>query len=309
MRLPGRCADAVNGKVNWVPRSLGKMAIPFEDLRVYLPAREGRTASQAAEELEKLLAKVGSTDTVYMTSGDVVGGVVDSLGPETLGFGCKMGKLKLATATLAGLTFSNTLKPYAEPTGTYARLNLVDGSVLAGSVSSTGQKFSITGLAGKFEVARSDVASVDFANTKLVGLADLEPAFVKETGWFDHVWRWQRDRSVWGRPLTIGTWTYRRGIGMHAKCQLDYDLAGKYRMFLTDVGIDGETAGAGECVVVVYGDGKPLTEAMNVKGSTGPRQLRLDVSTVKRLSLLADFGDNTDAGDHVTWGNARLVKK
>ena len=29
----------------------------------------------------------------------------------------------------------------------------------------------------------------------------------------------------------------------------------------------------------------------------------------KYLTLLADFGEGTDAGDHVTWGNARLVRK
>jgi len=308
-KLPGRCTATTDGKIRWEHPSLGRMDVPLEDARVYLPPRAGRSPEQADDELASLLARLGQTDTVYMTNGDSTGGVVESIGPESVVFNCKVGKLTLAAGTLSGRTFSQTLKPWTAPAETCARLTLTDGTVLVGALKGAGDKLSVTAAAAKFDVTRKTVSSIEMLNTKRVFLSDLEPAYIKETPYFDRVWNWQRDRSVWGRELTIAGIKYPKGIGMHARCQLDYDLAGKYRVFLTDLGIDAETAGAGDCVAVVYGDGKPLTEALRLTGKSGARKIKLDVSTIKRLSLLVDFGENTDAGDHVTWGNARLVRK
>jgi hypothetical protein len=36
--------------------------------------------------------------------------------------------------------------------------------------------------------------------------------------------------------------------------------------------------------------------------------LSVDVAGVKTLTLIADFGKNGSSGDHIVWGNPRLIK-
>ena len=328
MRLRGRVVRSVEAKVVWEHKTLGQMSFGFEQLRAYLPEKAGRTDAEALKELERLMKgeartisgvqarlerlveKVREPDVVYLLNEDVIEGVVESLDADSVGFNCKVGRLDVRGENLVGLTFSDSLAPYVAPKTTYARLTLTDGTVVTGSVKgSDAELHVVTVLGPELDVARNAVSRVELFNTKLKQLSDMDPVFVKEIPYFDRVWHWQRNRSVWNGPLTIASQTYESGIGMHARCQLDYQLDGKYRIFLTDVGIDEEVGDAGSCVVVVYGDGEPLMKPIEMTGKMGAYSLRLDVSKVKRLTLLADFGQQTDAGDHVTWGNARLVRK
>lgn len=313
MRFPGRPGTSTDSKLVWEHASLGKFSFAFENVRVYLPPalpKKQRTGPQMLEALKRFIDSVRDTDVVYLANGDEIAGVVESFGAASVGFNCKVGKIDVQASSLLGVTFSGTLKKYVAPAGTHARLELTDGSIIIGTVKSAGDKLRVTtSLGPKLDVPKRTVVRIRFLNTKLVNLADLEPVLVRETPYFDRVWPWQRNRSVWGRPMTIAKWKYEGGIGMHARCQLDYAIDGKYRIFLTDVGIDEEVGDAGSCVVAVYGDGKVLMAPVQITGKMGPKKLRIDVSKVKRLTLLADFGSGNDAGDHVNWGNARLVRK
>ncbi len=313
MRFPGRPGTSADRKLVWEHASLGKLSFAFQDVRVYLPPappKQQRTGPQMLEALKRFTDSVRDTDMAYLVNGDEIAGVVESLGADSVDFNCKVGKIDVQTSSLSGITFSGTLRKYAAPAGTHARLELTDGSIVIGAVKSVGDKLRVaTSLGPKLDVPKRTVVKIRFLNTKLVSLADLEPVLVREIPYFGRVWHWQRNRSVWGRPMTIAKWKYEGGIGMHARCQLDYAIDGKYRIFLTDVGIDEEVGDAGSCVVAVYGDGKVLMDPVQITGKMGPKRLRIDVSKVKRLTLLADFGRGNDAGDHVTWGNARLVRK
>jgi hypothetical protein len=42
--------------------------------------------------------------------------------------------------------------------------------------------------------------------------------------------------------------------------------------------------------------------------ANGPRVVRVDVSAVRELTLIVEFGAGGDVQDHVNWADARLVK-
>ena len=57
----------------------------------------------------------------------------------------------------------------------------------------------------------------------------------------------------------------------------------------------------------VLADGGPLFES-ELKGGEAPRELDLDVTDVKLLTLFVDFGKELDIGDRVAFGDAKLIK-
>ena len=59
--------------------------------------------------------------------------------------------------------------------------------------------------------------------------------------------------------------------------------------------------------VVISGDGNPLFEA-DVRGSDPPRELDLDVTDVRDLEILVDFGGDLDISDHLDLAEARVIK-
>jgi hypothetical protein len=137
----------------------------------------------------------------------------------------------------------------------------------------------------------------------------LAPVKAGTTPFFNRAWPWRKDLSVWGNPLTASGVVHERGVGTHSRTELTFDLAAQFLTFLADVAIDDETKGAGSATVSVTGDGRALLAPTEVAGGAKPRRVKLDVTGVRQLTLLVDYGKNEDAGDHVDWLDARLIRK
>jgi nitrous oxidase accessory protein NosD len=120
----------------------------------------------------------------------------------------------------------------------------------------------------------------------------------------------QKDASIAGNAITLGGATYAKGIGTHADSTITYNLAGGYKTFLSDVGVDDEVNGKGTAHVVfqVYGDGVLLFDSGTVTNGTAPISLSIDVTGVQTLTLVAKAAV---AGDidyaHADWAGARLL--
>src|SRR5262245_23782154 len=87
-------------------------------------------------------------------------------------------------------------------------------------------------------------------------ISDLRP-FASTTG-FGPI---ERDMSngenarLDGHAITLNGAKYRKGVGVHATSELHYRLAGKYRSFISDVGVDDEVGEAGSVNFQVVADG------------------------------------------------------
>ena len=77
--------------------------------------------------------------------------------------------------------------------------------------------------------------------------------------------------------------------------------------FTAIAGIEPATSTTGNVQLSIYGDDRPLFEAA-ISGQQPPREIELDIASVKRLKIVVDFGKNLDTGDWLNLCDARLVK-
>lgn len=149
--------------------------------------------------------------------------------------------------------------------------------------------------------------SIDYSSGKLVYLSEQEPRSAKYTP-FGYTWEYRKDRSFEGRPLAVGQRTYRRGLAIHSKSEMTWQLGGEFRRFQTVMGYDPEISTASTALVRILGDGKELLKVDLVRGNP-PHSVDLDITDISQMTIVVDFGtDEVDIGDRIHFGNAKVVK-
>jgi len=189
------------------------------------------------------------------------------------------------------------------------------GSVNVSTLQWTDSKLRARLLSGPdVEVPVDKLTRLDFSLGKIAYLSDLEPREVEFTPYFDtkydrELFRYRRDRTYRNQKLQLGKTTYERGLWIHSRTRLLYRLNGEYRQFRAVMGIDQYVAkkGVGHVRVVISGDGKPLLET-TVSAADPPQDVNLDVSNVRNLEILVDYGEGESTGDHLDLCDARLIK-
>ncbi len=116
----------------------------------------------------------------------------------------------------------------------------------------------------------------------------------------------QADKSVTGKPLSIGGKTFAHGLGTHADSLVRLELKGGTEEFSALVGID-DAAGNDSARVqfMVIGDGKTLFKSGPMKLGEPAEQIALNVRGMKTLLLEADAVGSI-AYAHADWAEARL---
>lgn len=99
---------------------------------------------------------------------------------------------------------------------------------------------------------------------------------------------------------------YRHGIGTHAPARDIYHIAGQFKKFTSDIGVDTQGGPQGSVTFEVYGDGDRLYGSELVKRYEYPRHIEVDISGVQRLELVVTDGGNGNFDDHADWLNPQL---
>ncbi|HET6883425.1 MAG TPA: NPCBM/NEW2 domain-containing protein, partial [Pirellulales bacterium] len=181
--------------------------------------------------------------------------------------------------------------------------------LLAGSWRAADEnEFKFDTAAGQLTVPRSVVTRIVFRNGKLTYLSDLDPESVEETPFFGRLMSYRRDQSLDGGPLKLKDKTYAKGLAVHSRSVLSYDLDGEYETFKATVGFDVSSQGRGRVVCRVLGDGRELFAEPDLAATGEPRNVEVSVASVKQLSLEVDFGEAEDTGDRLLWADARLFR-
>jgi hypothetical protein len=160
---------------------------------------------------------------------------------------------------------------------------------------------------GELVYAASDVLALRVSSDRLVYLSDLEPS-VEQTAALRRIWPWLRDRAPLGDGIELGGTRFERGIAMIPRTRLTFDLHGRYDWFEAVVGIDARAGPLGHAVIRILGDDRVLFEVPAVTRASAQR-VRISVKDVRRLTLVADFGDDLDFGDHCCFADARLLRE
>lgn len=118
-----------------------------------------------------------------------------------------------------------------------------------------------------------------------------------------------KNESVDGNPIRLGGKTYESGLGTHAASSFDLRLDGNALRFQAVVGVDDEVERRGSVRFLVVVDGKRKFDSGVIHGGDAPKNVDVDLSGAKQLTLVVnDGGDGIDS-DHGDWADARLTLK
>jgi len=189
-------------------------------------------------------------------------------------------------------------------------LELSDGSVVSGAIERADTEFLkvATSIGSVVELKVAEVMSLRVRSPRVVYVSDLSPAAERTEGMLHRPWPVRRDRGVSAAPLSMAGRAFDKGLGVHAKTELDYLIGGGYESLVATIGIDDAVRPSGSVVFRVLGDGKVLFDGGVLTGQDAPRDLQVDVKGVKLLTLVVDYGEGLDLSDHADWGGVRLLK-
>src|SRR5262249_31705167 len=104
--------------------------------------------------------------------------------------------------------------------------------------------------------------SLDFSKGKLVYLSDLEPLEADQTSTDDLIFPYRRDKNLYGGPLRLKNNQYPKGLALHARTALTYDISGDYKEFRCVLGVDDvvrtENRAPVHVIVLIEADGREL---------------------------------------------------
>jgi len=237
-------------------------------------------------------------------------GIVRSIGRQTVEFDLDGDVLPVKREKVFGLVFYRPGEPPA--TQPLCRIAEAGGSRwVATSLQMRDGRLHWTTPAGA-EVSRPvEKLRLDFAWY----LSDLQPESVAWTPYFgqaDQLPLLERfglprmDRSLDGGPLVLHGQEYAKGIAVRSRTEIVYRLPGRFRRFRATAGIDDAVRPHGHVRLVVRCDDRS-PESFTLTGTDEPLPLDVDLTGVRRLSILVDFGDGADVGDHLDLCRARIV--
>lgn len=171
---------------------------------------------------------------------------------------------------------------------------------------------------GNISIVRplDQVRKFDFSAGKLQYLSDMKPESVTVTPFvelpkqFPALAQYFAPRFDQGRDdaaLRLDGKAYTKGIALHSRSELVYRVPAKSRKFLALAGIDDSVGSEGHVAVKISGDGKELYSG-NFSGLDKAVPLEIDVTGVRKLTILVDYGQDLDVGDYFDLADARIVK-
>ncbi len=116
------------------------------------------------------------------------------------------------------------------------------------------------------------------------------------------------DKSVLGKPLSIGGKPFSRGVGTQAPSMIYVDLHGQALQFTAAVGVDDEVgADHGSVIFQVAGDDKIIFDSGVMRAGMAAREVNVDLRGTSRLILFANQSGAKDDLGHADWAHAHFI--
>ncbi len=128
-----------------------------------------------------------------------------------------------------------------------------------------------------------------------------------EKSTLDRVEHYRRDRNLDDGPIRLGGEKFGKGLALHARTELVFDLGGRFREFKAVVGVDDLVGGESQAVLRIDGDGRELFSGV-VTRKDKPRPVAFEVKGVRQLRIVVGSQGLLDLGDHVDLADARVSK-
>ena len=310
-----------DGEATVTNASLGKFTVPARAINFVLMKRQSE-GSDIAKEWQELIKTPPTADLVVFRRDDALDyldGVIHEVGEENLDFGHEGERISPRRSRLEGLIFfhgpGNKQRPRL-----FQIVDHLGGKWHVATAAMDGEAVIITTPAGaKVRMSLNRISSIDFGSSNTTYLSNMK---IERVEWrpflqFGPISSFQlqrfgpkMDQSLSGGPLELDGRVYRKGLALHSRTEISYRLTDDYKTFRTVAGLDrrniGKVGGVAELVVLADGDRELFRGELKVDTPPTPIEIKLD--DVRRLTIIVDFGDENDIGDHVILGEARLTK-
>lgn len=191
--------------------------------------------------------------------------------------------------------------------------------LMAADVTMNDKGCTVTTAGGvKIDYPVKLLSRFDFSKGKLTFLSDLEPARVAESSTEERVEHYRRDKNLDDQKMKLqkfdangkpaGTNEYDKGLALHSRTELEFDLKGDYNEFKAVLGVDPTVGGSdGPTLVKIEADGKEIYSG-TITRQDEPVPINRDIKGVSRLRIVVASGDLLDLGKHVNLALARVSK-
>jgi hypothetical protein len=281
--------------------------------------RDHSTAPVLAKQWQEIAQQKHSGDVIVIRrqeSLDHLDGALANVSDETVSFEFDGDKIEVNRQKLDGLVYYHPIARQLPD----RICQLIDVSGTRWSVQSltlADGKIELTSPAGaKLTVPVERLGKLDFSSGNTVWLSDLEPEFVQRRPYvasrlpqpsLERLFQPRRDLGMTGKPLMLDGVTYKKGIAMISRTEMVFRLTEDFRNFHAMVGIDDAVRDGGNVELVISGDDRVLL-TQTVTGRDKAFPVDLDITGVRRLKILVDFGEEMDIADHLNLCDARLTK-
>jgi len=311
-RLGGDVLEAAKEAILAHTGVADRVSLPFERLaalRLAAPADHPR----AAELFDQALADRRPGKDVLITrdadgeEAKTVYGRLESLGPVDGSFVFADRVRAFQCEKVYGIVFAAGA---AERKQADVLVNLIGGESFSGKIveSDSSSLRVAASFDSTLDVPLERISNLRFRSDRVTYLSDLKPAVENTQGRLHRPSAVRFDQNVAAGTLSIGGRTFDRGLGVHSRTELTYELDGKYESLAATIGIDDAVRPAGSVAFRVLGDGKLLFDSEAITGADAAKDILVGIKGVKKLTLLVDYGDELDLSDYADWGGARLLR-
>lgn len=260
-----------------------------------------------------------SEDTIQLLNGDSDRGIISLIDDNTIKINSAIYKQEKSYSLkdIAIVSFSQIVQPPKSPEGMIEVIIGTDGMRLTGQIKKIqDNQISFNSLYGmEYQLPLSKIARIYFKNPRCVYLSDIEPISVKEypTAYDPNniffPWKYQKDRNIMKTGIiSIKDKKFYKGLGVHANCELTYNLNGEYKKFISIAGLDDVAGPRATVQFIIYLDGKKAYESKIIKWGDVSEAITLNVEKAKEMKLVLNDGGDIDILDRAAWGGARLIK-
>lgn len=288
-----------------------EVEIPLETVRgVMLSVPE--TSGPRIRLLTTVLEHGDNSDLLLLDNGDRLSGELTAMDETSVSLDGPVGETKVSRGGVRAIGLNPELISFPGTDGPRVLLMLTNGSIITARDLQLQSKDRLeleAAFGPRLDVPLSAVVSLRFEGERIVPLSSLEPASYEFTPYVGGHWELRRDRSVSGGPLQVRGVEYPRGLGMHSRSRVSYNLGGQYRSFQAIAGIDDATAGEGSAVFAIEVDGRRVFTSPAVSGVDEPLKIPpIDLTGAQRLTLIVDYGAHADIQDRADWCDPVLVR-
>ena len=262
----------------------------------------------------------GEPMTVTEEALDQLEGTVHSVGPQSVQFEFDGEKIDVRREKLDGLVYYQPARREFSP----PLCRLVDAGGSAWSlreVELAGEQLKANTIGGvAIELPLAAVAKVDFSIGNVTMLADLEadsgdgdlgvslqPAAMSYK--FGSVFKLRSSPPLGADAFRIAGVRYDGGLSLHSPLTLVYRVPAGFRWLRAMAGVDDSVVAPGRFELIILGDGKELLrKPFDGQSPRTAVPIDLDLSGVRRVSIVLDPADGQDFGDQLNLIDARFTK-